>query len=198
MIDQKVLGRMANGGFSLFKQRLPGLDSYTESFRPNQIDCKSWLVEEIANTNLQWDNVLVLGSWNGILLYELMSVSCDVTHYTFVDINDDVHMHRDVYFECNNLTKNYTSVTCRADEVSDFADYDLIINTSCEHMSPVPVVHGPTYALQSNDYTAIKEHTNCVKDAKQLQTQYGLTNHFYRGTKKMANYNRFMVIGYYW
>lgn len=198
MIDEKVLGRMANAGFTMYKERIPGIESFIESFRPNQIKCKSWLVEEIANTGINYNNVLVLGSWNGLLLYELMAASCDVNHYTFVDINDDVHLHRDIYFDVNGMDKNYVSMTCRVDEISDFADYDLIINTSCEHMEPIPPVHGPLYALQSNDYKSIPEHTHCVKSAKQLQEQYGLDNDFYTGKKDMGHYNRFMVIGYHW
>jgi hypothetical protein len=198
MIDEQVLGRMSNAGFVMHHDRLPGTKSFIESFRPNQIACKKWLVEEITNTQMSWDNVLVLGSWNSCLLYELMSHYGSVGHYTFVDIDDDVHLHRDVYFDCNKLHRNYTSINSPVESISDFGDYDLIINTSCEHMPPTPAVHGPTYALQSNDYNQLEEHTHCVKSPDELKKQYGLIHELYKGTKKMPNYNRFMVIGYYW
>ena len=197
MIDEKVLGRVAETGFALAKEG-KWAKKLLESFRPKQIECKSWLVQEIANVNMNWKKVLVLGSWNSILLYELMSTHCDVEHFDFLDNDPCCHRGRDLYFEVNNLFKNYSSIIMDATKFSDHQSYDLIINTSCEHMKDIPAVFGPTYALQSNDYRAIKDqHINCVDSEKQLAKQNNLTNILYKGNKKLDNYTRFMAIGYY-
>lgn len=198
MSDYELLGKVVDTAFLLYKRKLPGADDYVESFRPNQIKCKSWLVEEIANTNTNFDKVLIVGAWNGILLYELLNKHCDVGWFDFLDIDQATHMHRNVFFEMHKMEKNYNSIKCDANDFSDFDQYDLIINTSCEHMKPLPSVNGPLYALQSNNYRTIKEHINCVDSPKQLQKQYNISQTLFTGELNMGHYKRFMVIGSHW
>jgi hypothetical protein len=192
-----VLGKVSNAGFFMGKNKISS-SHLIESLRPNQIKCKKWLVEEIANINMNWNKVLVLGSWNGILLYELLQEYCNVNWIDFVDIDPKCHRDRDIYFKVNNIPMNYSSIEMDATEFSDHESYDLIINTSCEHMKDIPAVYGPTYALQSNNYTAIKDqHINCVDSEKLLANKNKITNRLFEGSLKMPNYKRFMVIGYY-
>ena len=62
-------------------------------------------------------------------------------------------------------------------------DTDLVINTSSEHMPPLPVIlanrnfrkhkdnsaQGPTiFAIQSNNMFHVPDHINCVKDEDEL------------------------------
>lgn len=197
MIDEVVLGRFSNVCYHMSRKKDRSVIEVVESFRPNQIKCKKWLIEEIANLNPNWDRVLVLGSWNSILLWELAQVNCNIKWFDFLDNNPRAHRHRDMYFEVNGLEKNYASITMDAQDFSDHSSYDLIINTSCEHMPDIPAEYGPTYALQSNNYTSVKEHINCVKSAAQLAKQNNLTRVLYKDAKKMPNYDRFMAIGYY-
>jgi len=198
MNNKMLIGKFSDALFALHKNNISNLDNFVESFRTNQIKSKNWLVEELANTKTSFDKVLVVGSWNGILLYELMKQECDVGWFDFLDIDKMTHIHRDVYFSINNMEKNYNSLHIDATEYSDFSSYDLIINTSCEHMKPLPPVHGPLYALQSNNYRSIKEHINCVDTANQLKEQYQLSQTAYKGHLKFDNYTRFMVIGSHW
>ncbi len=193
-----LLGKVVDTAFFMHKKNIPGAESFVESFRPNQIKCKSWLVEHIANTNTSFDKVLVVGSWNALLLYELMEENCDVGWYDFLDNDKSVHTHRDIYFKLNDKNKNYNSILCDANDFSAFEDYDLIINTSCEHMKPLPTVHGPLYALQSNNYTSIKEHINCVNSTKELKEQYNINQIVYEDERDMGYYKRFMIIGSHW
>ena len=195
-MDEKVLGRVANTAFYMQYKKINGI-SFVESLRPNQIICKKWLVEEICNIKMKWNKVLVLGSWNSVLLYELFSTYGEVIWFDFVDIDETVHKHRDLYFEINSIEKNYNSIIMDATEFSDHQSYDLIINTSCEHMATIPAVYGPTYALQSNNYTDVSDHINCVNSEEQLMKDNQINRIFYKGKKKMSNYDRFMVIGYY-
>lgn len=196
--ELELLGKVVDTSFILSKEKVPGGVDYAESFRPNQIKCKSWLVNEIANTNSYFDKVLVVGSWNGILLYELMKQNCDVGWFDFLDIDKVAHLHRDIYFSRNKMEKNYNSIACDANDFSDFSDYDLIINTSCEHMKPLPVVNGPLYALQSNNYRSVEEHINCVDSPNQLKDQYQLSHTVFKDKLQFDNYTRFMVIGSHW
>lgn len=198
MNNPEILGKVIDTAFLISKQKIGGVENFIESFKTNQIKCKKWLVEEIANSSTTFNNVLVIGSWNGVLLYELMKKYCDVGSYDFLDLDKQTHMHRDVYFSLHKMEKNYNSIICDANEFSDFANYDLIINTSCEHMMPLPSVYGPLYAVQSNNYTSVPEHINCVKNAKELKKQYNLTHTLYESELDMGHYKRFMVIGSHW
>lgn len=192
----EVLGRFAETGFYFTKiNRNPA--SLIESFRSKQITCKTWLVEEIANINMNWNKVLVLGSWNSILLYELMNEHCSVNWFDFVDIDPNVHKDRDIYFQINNLENNYSSIVMDAVDFSDHSNYDLIINCSCEHMKDIPAEYGPVYALQSNNYYQVEEHINCVKDEKSLAKKSNLNNLFFHGSIGFSAYTRFMIIGYF-
>jgi len=194
----KVLGRVADTLYYMQDKNIAGVSNYIESFKGSQIKSKEFLVEEIANTNTAYDNVLVIGSWNSILLWELMQKECKVGWFHFLDIDPVVHQHRDLYFDYNNIRKNYDSIVADATEYSDFEKYDLIINTSCEHMKPLPTIHGPLYALQSNNYRTIEEHINCVDSTKELKKQYNLTHILFEGYADMGKYKRFTVIGSHW
>lgn len=197
-MDSNVLGRIANTAFYIHKNKIKGGGQFIESFRPGQIKSKSWLVDEVCNFNMEWNNVLVLGSWNSILLWELFNEQAKVTWFDFVDTDPTCHYHRDLYFEQNELKKNYSNIIMDATEFSDHKSYDLIINTSCEHMKDIPAVNGPLYALQSNNQFDLEEHINCVKSPEQLATQNRITDVRYKGELDLNNKKRFMVIGQYW
>ena len=198
MNNHELLGKVTDTLFYFHKNRIPGIEQFVESFRPNQIKCKTWLVDELATTKTSFDKVLVVGSWNSVLLYELMNQECDVSWFHFLDNNPLVHKHRDIYFKYNKMDLNYDSIIEDATNFSDFEKYDLIINASCEHMKPLPTVYGPLYVLQSNNYTSIEEHINCVNSTNELKEQYKITQTSYVGTKTFDNYKRFMVIGSHW
>ena len=195
MTNYDILGKVLDATYYLHRNGIKGAQAFAESFRPNQIKCKSYLVNEIANTNTSFKNVLVVGSWNSILLYELMKENCDVEWYDFLDNDPLVHKHRDIYFGLNKMRKNYNSIVMDATEYSDYASYDLVINTSCEHMKTIPAVYGPLYALQSNDYRSIKEHINCMSSLKQMVDEYKIGYVLHKNEMDMGHYNRFTVIG---
>jgi len=82
--------------------------------------------------------------------------------------------------------------------------YDVIINTSCEHMYPMSRFYTlnnfnnfPLYVLQSTDDKQWDDHINCVSSPKELAEQAQISDIRYSGTMKLDNgMNRFMVIGY--
>ena len=89
--------------------------------------------------------------------------------------------------------------------------WDLIINTSCEHMFPMKkwkrinhysldnlrgFKHNPYYILQSTSDDKWEDHINCVESADQLAEQAELTDILFSGSKILDNgLERFMVIG---
>ena len=193
----EILGKVSETTFFMHREKQKINEDFGESFRANQIRCKLWLVEELSMIGTIWGRVLVLGSWNAVLLYELMQRYGKVGHWTFIDANPQVHKDRDIYFEVNGMEKNYTSLTMDATEFSDMESYDLIINCSCEHMRDIPAVYGPMYALQSNNYTNIPEHINCVNSPRELSEKNNISEVLFGSHLNMGHYKRFMTIGFF-
>ena len=78
----------------------------------------------------------------------------------------------------------------------------MIVCTSCEHMPDIATMKeyykdtpNPVLALQSNDYTNLKEHENCVESYTELAQKNEIKNIMYQGEKDFGYYKRFMVIG---
>lgn len=75
---------------------------------------------------------------------------------------------------------------------------DIVINTSCEHMSnkwfdslpPDTIV-----CLQTNDYFDNPQHKNCVEGLPQAKSKYPMKRIVYEGELKTELYTRFMLIG---
>lgn len=194
-VEANILGRFANYAFAYHA----GKDFY-ESFRPDHIKSKKWLVHEILKyTTGDFNKVAVLGSWNCVLLKELLEDKKTVGHWDFYDINHDCHRDRDWYHEANGLPIDYNSIEVDAPTFFAHDDihqqYDLIINPSCEHMEDIKAVKGPLYALTSNNYEGIKGHINCITKHEELAVKNGINTIEYEGSLKLTNYTRFCTIG---
>ena len=84
------------------------------------------------------------------------------------------------------------------------AEYDIIINTSCEHMYPMtkfyewnPDIGDPLYVLQSTNDDQYDDHINCVGSPEELAEQAKIADVWYSGSRVLPDgMTRFMVIGY--
>jgi hypothetical protein len=184
------------------KEFVQDRNDFMTSFRANQISSKEMLVNAICDSinAEELEHVAVLGSWNSVLLYELLSSRIKVNHWHFFDIDEKVHQDRDIYFSANNMDKNYTSYTKNVNKLFDdpgyHAMFDMIINPSAEHMYDLKPAYGPVYALCSNNYRTIEgQHINCVDSSKELQKKNGIETLFHRSTKDFGLYMRYCVIG---
>ena len=93
----------------------------------------------------------------------------------------------------------FTAVT--ADMCTYKYDADIVINTSCEHITQTQyeqwlsnVPDSALIVLQSNNYSELDEHIRCVKNIDQFIQQSNL-NVMCSGKIKLPLYNRFMIIG---
>lgn len=191
---KRILGRVGHYSF------VNNDHNIAESFRPNQIEGKKWLVYEITKFKKDFNRVAVLGSWNSILLYELMSDMASVQEWDFYDTDDMCHHDRDKYFNSNEMNMNYNSFIMDATQAMGHSSivnqYDLIINPSCEHMDDIEALPGPMYALTSNNYANVPEHVNTIEHQKHLAIKNKIDNILYEGALKFPNYERYCTIGY--
>ena len=196
----------------------------------NQMASKLWLADSLfATLGARLGQVLILGGWIGALGAVLLhDRRFDITRVVSVDIDprcapiaeslnathvragrfaartadmveldyresDGLYAERDGVGSATGNTANHGGATTgeRA---------DLVVNTSCEHLSAFErwyarIPGGQLLVLQSNDYFACGEHVNCVVDLAAFRTQAPLRQVLFAGERRMRRYTRFMLIG---
>ena len=161
-----------------------------QSFDHKQVECKTWLIEELKNISIKPNIFLyICGSWYGNVLVPMLR--------ELYDRNICIKMH-DLDEKTVNIAKSFfkNDKLIKADIVdgTNFLYEDFVINTSCEHMNPMFVKPNTYIVLQSNNYKEIFDHCNCVDSTQELIEQYDVKKIYYEGVKHFDKYDRFMVI----
>jgi hypothetical protein len=170
----------------------------------DQVPSKMWLIKHLASSMLLQDSrILVVGGWFGVLplllqclysswrirteLIDLDPAACEVASTLLEGVVEDA------------------TITCLNANEIDYVEFrreprGIIVNTICEHMSDFAawferVQPGQAITLQSNDHRACSEHTNCVASLEELEAQAPLVEKDFRGTLRLARFQRFMLIG---
>lgn len=178
------------------------------AFNKKQIACKKWLVEELFRaTDGALGSVYVLAGWYGVLGAMLLNDRrFSVKHLSVIDQDGSC----EPVAKCLNATSAVRGLF--GFHVADILelDYrhppndldrpDLIVNTSCEHMSNFEqwykrVPEDALLVLQSNNYWEIPEHVNCVPTIEAFQEQAPMAELLYSGSLELEKYTRFMLIG---
>ena len=197
-----------------------------DSLSENQLNSKRWLVKELQSIviNHQPIRAQIFGGWFG---YPLIDLLLDAFEFEYIE-NIDLDEKAIKLFRRTAEAKGYSErseprLLSTVDNVMNTNPRewgnDLVINTSSEHMPPLPDLmkgrkyktslcwdddkylntkKGPCiFALQSNNMFHVNDHINCVNDEDELVKNSGLVNVKYKGSLDMPNgYKRFMVIGY--
>lgn len=169
---------------------------FANSLLKKKIQSKQWLCDKVLLHHGNPKHTLILGAWYPTVIPYLLGGK-----YTFVDIDPNVI----------ETTKIFNKRVYKSDDIDyntiDAFDYlsicnqnkfDLIINTSCEHMSfdmSTFVTDGPLYAFQSNNYFGVDGHINCKNNLAEFVESTGLSRLCYTGTLTTEKYERYMVIG---
>jgi len=206
------------------------LDCSTSS----QLQSKLWLVNELLNiytvkdglrTELQkhdislketligplWPkNIALLGGWYANFSTELLITNIKAEFVHNCEFDEDAKI---ISYKFNKRYKDSGQYKCDIKDVmwQKFTEmvgerivYDLIINTSCEHMFPMTRFYSlnkfenfPLYVLQSTNDREWDDHINCVSSPDELIEQAKITEVLYSGEQELDNgMKRFMVIGY--
>jgi len=181
----------------ILSERNQNVFDFANTFRGKQIQSKQWLVDQIKTSP---KNVLILGSWYGTVLPYLLKQKFEIDNIDCVDSDSNLRFGAETFFSLMQWN-NVLFHDCDAKDylrVYGVEDYDLVINTSCEHMDfdMKDVVEPNTiYALESNDYYGINGHINCKESLEEFEKSTGLTNIMCSKEKDMGNYTRYLVIG---
>ena len=160
-------------------------------FSRTQVLSKIWLGETIAKFQNHFNNVLLLGGWT--------------THHSlfFKDIKVDNLFSIDVDASINETAKifNPNVIIDNGDASVVFdrlnQDFDLIINTSAEHMSLDwynNIKPGTAVLIQSNNMDD-PDHINKSIHLGEFLRKYPVSKTYFRGEYNFDNYSRFMLFG---
>ena len=146
-----------------------------DSVSPNQYKSKEVLIKHVENLQLidQNSELVIFGGWYGTILIPAFKY---VDRITLIDKDKDV-----IGVAKNRLFDHYKNVDFISKGVFDWAPdskriktCNLIINTSCEHMSSMKNLELDTkayFAYQSNNMYDIEGHINCVSSIEEFKYQ---------------------------
>ena len=156
------------------------LDCSTSS----QLQSKLWVINELKNLIEDVEifrpkNVAILGGWYANFITELLLSNISPKFIQNFEIDEDA---KNISYKFNKRYKDTELYKCDVRDVMwepiDGEQYQLIINTSCEHMFPMTRFYSlnkfkkpPVYVLQSTDDTQWDDHINCVSSPKELIEQ---------------------------
>jgi len=170
-----------------------------DAFWAGQIKSKEWLITELEK--LFWvDDVTVdiHGGWVGVLASMLFQSNIQIKHINSIDIDPTCAPIATMMNKGEEIEGRFRAIT--ADMCTARSHADVIINTSCEHitqeeydlwLSGLP--QNSIIVLQSNDYD-IPEHVRFVDNLDDFKAQSGISS-VYAGSLDTELYTRWMIIG---
>ena len=197
-------------------KKFPNID-FSDSVSRKQIKSKMWLVKNMTDIfGLDYQNIFILCGWYGVLpaiisenkkinFNAIRSIDIDPSCEEIADsINYDLFKEKwkfksftsDIYeIDYNNI---YLTTDNEMKKINEKAD--LIINTSCEHLSQFnewikSIPKGQKVILQSNNYDLHAQHTNCSDSLNDFIQQCKLNEVLFSGTLPFEDYDRYMVMG---
>lgn len=175
-----------------------------DAWSNSQIESKLWIcreLEKIYAKNERYLNVWIFGSWIGILPFMLFTRErLKINKIVAFDIDDESLKQSRIINENYIITGKYETINQDVNKIIYKNVPDVIINSSCEHMSLEwwkKIPSGIMVVLQSNDYER-HDHINNVKNLDEMDEKYP-TSSLYCGEKYFSypelKFTRFMIIG---
>lgn len=178
-----------------------------DCFNQNQYDCKSWLVDCLNQYPYHFKmktndsiKIAILAGWYG-LTAKLLSQNFKlkpIDEITTYDFDPYVKNIGKILFpEINFVEQDITELDLGT------KGYSIVINTSCEHIDQnllyksIDTAPAKTlFVLQSNNYTEIQQHINCVENLDRFVEQYdGRLENIRAFQLEKEKYVRFMIMG---
>jgi len=169
-----------------------------ESFWKGQLKSKEWLIKNLRKHVHKVVSIDIHGGWNGVLASMLFQSDIVVTRITSLDIDPACESIANTMNKIEEMTGHFKAVT--ADMCRTNSTADVIINTSCEHISQAQydfwldgMPQDSLIVLQSNNYY-IPEHIRPVDSLEEFVEQSHI-NVIWKGELELPLYKRFMLIG---
>jgi hypothetical protein len=169
-----------------------------DAFWSGQLKSKEWLIDCLDEHVHFASSIDIHGGWVGVLASMIFQSNIPVTTICSIDIDPTCESIATIMNKKEEIEGRFQAVT--ADMCAVRSDADIIINTSCEHITQDQYdlwLSGHPYnsllVLQSNNYN-IPEHVRIATDLEVFKQQCQI-NVLWAGELELPLYKRFMVIG---
>jgi len=177
-----------------------------DAFWQGQLKSKEWLIENLehyiypeVNKTLDFPlSVDIHGGWVGVLASMLFQSDIPIKNIRSIDIDPECESIATTMNKKEEMEGRFRAVT--ADMCTIRSDADIIINTSCEHITQDQYdlwlsghPNNSMIVLQSNNFD-IPEHVRIADTLEEFISQSNLKVQWYRELQ-LPLYKRFMIIG---
>jgi hypothetical protein len=170
-----------------------------DAFWQGQISSKEWLIENLFNFVNTPSDIDIYGGWVGVLASMIFQSNIPVRNIRSIDIDPDCEKIATMMNKGEEIDGRFSAITADMCDTESVAD--VVINTSCEHVSQQQfdiwkskISSNSLILLQSNDYD-IPEHVRTANSLEEFKDQSQI-NVIWEGEKQLLLYKRFMLIGY--
>jgi len=179
-----------------------------DAFWSGQLKSKEWLIDSLEMAvHPKVDCVMpkpfsidIHGGWVGVLASMIFQSRISVATIRSIYIDPTFESIDTMMNKKEENKGKLRAVT--GDMCNIRSDADIIINTSCEHITQdqydlwlCGMPHNSLVVLQSNNYD-IPEHVRTAMNLEEFKTQCGI-NVLWAGELTLPLYTRFMIIGRY-
>lgn len=170
-----------------------------DAFWSGQLKSKEWLIKNLRKNIKQVVSIDIHGGWVGVLASMIFQSDIYTTNIRSVDLDPECEPIATMMNKAEEMAGRFRAVT--ADMCSIRSDADVIINTSCEHITQdqydlwlTGMPHNSLLVLQSNNYD-IPEHVRIAQTLEEFKEQCHLDNVIWAGELELPLYKRWMIIG---
>ena len=169
-----------------------------DAFWSGQLKSKEWLIKNLRKNVSKVVSIDIHGGWVGVLASMLFQSDIYITNIRSIDIDPECESIATMMNKGEEIAGRFKAVT--ADMCTIRSDADVIINTSCEHITQEQYelwlsrqLNSSLIVLQSNNYI-IDEHIRPAESLEHFKTQSNL-NVLWAGELELPKYTRYMIIG---
>lgn len=170
-----------------------------DAFWSGQLKSKEWLIENLSLFIKEPVDIDIHGGWVGVLASMIFQSEIPVKNIRSIDIDPRCENIATTMNKAEEICGRFLAIT--ADMCDAESNADIVINTSCEHISQQQfeiwknkVNARSLMLLQSNNYD-IPEHVRTANSLEEFKIQSQI-NVIWEGEKQFPLYKRFMLIGY--
>ena len=170
-----------------------------DAFWQGQLNSKEWLITNLRKHIHKFVTVDIHGGWVGVLASMLFQSDVPVLKIRSIDIDPSCEPIAINMNKIEEIVGKFSAIT--ADMCSVDSSADVIINTSCEHITQEQfdnwldkVSHNSLLVLQSNNYN-IPEHVRIANSLEEFKDQCNIKV-LWAGELELPLYKRFMLIGH--
>jgi len=169
-----------------------------DAFWQGQLNSKLWLIENLKPFVNRPISVDIYGGWVGVLSSMLFQSGLPIKTLRSIDIDSSCQAIATIMNKGEEIQGRFTAVT--GDMCNIVSDADVIINTSCEHITQEQfnkwmsnVLSNSILVLQSNNYH-IDEHIRPAESLEEFKLQSSI-DVMWEGQLQLPLYTRWMIIG---